>query len=170
MKLWFACALAAALPVIAEAKVDGVGSSGFAVAYEADLKVLPPDAFAKFLEVGQWWSSEHSYSGDAGNMTITPVQGGCWCEAISGGFVEHLKVVNVQPGSLLVLSGGLGPLQFMGVAGSMVVTFEAKYGGTHVSLRYSVGGYDPDNFAHLSGAVDGVIGAGFESYRAFAVK
>ena len=170
MKILGTMIIACALTGGTAAKVVETGQSGFAVAFEADVKLVPADAYAKFLEIGQWWSSDHSYSGDAKNMTITTTPGGCWCEAVPGGFVRHLEVVNVQPGAMLVLNGGLGPLQMMGVAGSMVVTFEAKDGGTHVALRYSVGGFDPGNFSQLSGAVDGVIGAGFESYQAFAAK
>ena len=70
-----------------------------------------------------------------------------------------MQVVNVQPGSLLVLSGGLGPLQFLGVSGSMTISFAPKEAGTHVSLRYVVGGYDPDKFAKWPAAVDLVLGA-----------
>lgn len=166
-----AAALAVGLVMPVAAKVESSGPSGFALTYEGDLAIAPADAYAKFLLIGQWWSSDHTYSGAAANLTITPVAGGCWCEKVGAeGFVEHLKVVNVQPGQMLVFSGGLGPLQFMGVAGSMVVSFEAKDGGTHVALRYSIGGYDPENFAKLPPLVDGVLGAGFESFKAFAAK
>ena len=159
---------AAASP--AGAAVASWGSSGFELAFEGDVAAAPADAYAKFLDIAQWWSSDHTYSGSAANLSIAAVPGGCWCETLPGGFVQHMQVVNMQPGAMLVFSGGLGPLQFMGVAGSLVATFEAKDGGTHVTLRYAVGGYAPDNFAKLPAAVDGVLGAGFASYLAFAAK
>ena len=134
-----ACALGALLPA-ASAAVQSSGPSGFALGFEGDVAIPPAEAYAKFLQVGGWWNPEHSYSGDAANLRITPEPGGCWCETVPGGFVEHLRVVNAAPGRMLVFSGGLGPLQYMGVAGSMVVTFEAKDAGTHVKLRYAVGG------------------------------
>ena len=160
-------ALCAWLPA-ASAAVESSSPNGFAVAFEGDVALPPAEAYAKFVQIGGWWNPAHSYSGDPANLSITPERGGCWCETLPGGFVEHLRVVNAEPGQLLVFSGGLGPLQFMGVAGSLVVEFEAKDSGTHVKLHYAVGGYDPDGFAKLSGAVDGVLAEGFERYRAFA--
>jgi uncharacterized protein YndB with AHSA1/START domain len=155
----------------AAAAVASHGSSGFELAFEGDVPAAPADAYAKFLDIAQWWSADHTYSGSAANLAIAAVPGGCWCESLpAGGFVQHMQVVNAQPGVMLVFSGGLGPLQFMGVAGSLVATFEARDGGTHVTLRYAVGGYAPDNFAKLPAAVDGVLGAGFTSYLAFAAK
>ena len=172
MKDWGSAIIVALLSVWpASAKVEKSDAAGFVLVYEDDVAVPPDVAFARFLEIGKWWSSDHSYSGDASNMKISSGPGGCWCETVpGGGHVQHMQVVNVQPGSLLVLSGGLGPLQFLGVSGSMTISFAPKEAGTHVSLRYVVGGYDPDKFAKWPAAVDLVLGAGFESYLAFAAK
>ena len=76
----------------------------------------------------------------------------------------------IQPNSLLMFSGGLGPLAFMGAAGSLVVTFEPKEAGTHVKMSYSVGGYDADGWKALPTVVDGVMQEGFNRYKAFAAK
>ncbi|MCC6921033.1 MAG: hypothetical protein IT548_17695 [Alphaproteobacteria bacterium] len=155
----------------AAAEIESRSQSGFVVAYEADLAIPPQDAYAKWLQIGGWWSPVHTYSGDSKNLSITPDPGGCWCEALKdGGFVVHLRVVSAQPGKALLFSGGLGPLAYMGVAGSMVVEFKATATGTHVTLRYAVGGYDPSNFAALPAAVDGVLGEGFQRYAAFAAQ
>lgn len=169
MWIVFVAALFGAAP-LAEAKVEGANANGFSVAYEADLAIAPDTAYAKFVEIGQWWNAEHTYSGDAKNLSIDAAPGGAWSEKLPNGFVKHLDVINAERGQLLVFSGALGPLAFMGVAGSMVVTFEQKENGSHVTLRYSVGGYDPAGFKELPAAVDGVLGAGFDSYTKFAVK
>jgi uncharacterized protein YndB with AHSA1/START domain len=166
-----AAILAMALTGSALARVESQGPSGFAVAYEADLGVAPADAYASFLRVGEWWSPDHTYSGDSRNLSITPRPEGCWCETLpDGGFVVHLRVVQVQPGQAIMFSGGLGPLAFMGVAGSMYATFKPAAEGTHVTLRYVVGGYDPDIFAKWPAGVDAVLNEGFERYKAFAAK
>lgn len=162
--------LAAAMALPAAAKVESTTSSGFVSVHEGEVALAPADAYAKFLLVGQWWKGEHSYSGDAANMTMTAAPGGCWCEAVPGGFVQHMAVVNAMPGERLVLSGGLGPLQAMGVQGAMTVSFTKTETGTHVSLRYAVGGYDPDGFAQLPDAVDAVMAEGFMRFADFAAR
>jgi hypothetical protein len=55
--------------------------------------------------------------------------------------------------------GALGPLQAMGVTGSMTVTLVAAGGGTDLTLTYDVGGFAKDGFDDLSRAVDGVLGS-----------
>ncbi|MCE9521470.1 MAG: ATPase, partial [Alphaproteobacteria bacterium] len=97
--------------------------------------------------------------------------GGCWCETLpEGGFVKHMDVVHAAPGAMLVFSGGLGPLHFMGVAGSMTVTFKAakESNGSTVTLRYDVGGHDAGDFKDLSKAVDGVLLEQLTRYASFA--
>lgn len=165
-------ALAAALAPAAMAKVDGFSTSGFAVSYEADVPGKAADAYAKFLNVSQWWNATaHSFSGDAANLSIDASAGGCWCEKLAdGGVIVHMTATHVMPNQMLVFTGGLGPLGFMGVAGSMTVAFEERGESTHVTMRYAVGGYDPDGFKDLPGKVDEVLNEGFTRYTAFASK
>ena len=119
----------------ARAKVVSQGASGFMIAHEAEVAVDPKAAYDAFVEVGRWWNDSHSFSGAAKNLSIEPKAGGCWCEALpNGGSVRHMTVVHANPGAMLVFNGGLGPLQFMGVAGSMQVSFKAKGSGTQVSV------------------------------------
>ena len=95
--------------------------------------------------------------------------GGCWCEALpEGGSVRHMTVINAMPGMMLAFSGGLSPLQFMGVAGSTTIKFKAQGKGTHVTVAYAVGGYDALTFKDISTCVDGVIGEQIKRYASFA--
>ena len=158
-----------ALAIGADAKVLVKGPTGFAVEHQADLAVEPNAAYDAFLKIGSWWSSAHSFSGDAKNISIDAKPGGCWCEALKeGGFVKHMELVQAAPGARLVFSGGLGPLSFMGVAGSMIVKFTATKTGTIVTLTYDVGGRDSGDFEKISSAVDGVLAEQFARYRSFA--
>jgi hypothetical protein len=153
----------------AHAKVASQSASGFVVAHEADVAVDPKAAYEAFIKIGNWWSDTHSFSGAAKNISIESKAGGCWCETLpNGGSVRHMTVVHANPGALLVFSGGLGPLQFMGVAGSMKVSFKAQDKGTHVSVVYAVGGYDPGNFQEISKGVDAVLGEQIRRYSDFA--
>lgn len=153
----------------AAAKVVSQSATGFLVTHEADVTVDPQAAYDAFVQIGRWWSDAHSFSGAAKNISIEPKAGGCWCESLpNGGSVRHMTVIHANPGALLVFNGGLGPLQFMGVAGSMKVSFKAGGSGTHVSLVYAVGGYDPDNFKEISKGVDAVLGEQMKRYGDFA--
>lgn len=150
----------------AAAKVASSGQSGFAVTHEADVAAPPQAAFDAFLAISKWWSSSHTWSGDAKNLSLD-LKSGCWCETLpDGGYARHMTVVMAEPGKSLTLQGGLGPLMRMGVAGAMTVHFETKGAGTHVTLTYAVGGYDPGNFSALSKGVDGVLDEQFKSYVA----
>lgn len=153
----------------ASAKVASQSANGFVVTHEADVAVEPKAAYDAFVNIGAWWNEAHTFSGAAKNISIEPKAGGCWCETLpDGGSVRHMTVVHANPGAMLVFSGGLGPLQFMGVAGSMKVSFEAQGKGTHVSVAYAVGGYDPDNFKEISKGVDSVLGEQMTRYAKFA--
>lgn len=152
-----------------QAKVAAVGPTGFVVEHSAEVKGSAKAAYDAFVKVGSWWGANHSFSGDSKNLSIHTKPGGCWCEKLpNGGFVKHMDVVHAAPGSMLVFSGGLGPLQFMGVAGSMTVSFANANGVTTVKLRYDVGGRDEKNFEDISKAVDGVLAEQFARYAKVA--
>ncbi len=153
----------------ADAKVASQSATGFVVTHETDVTLDPKAAYEAFVNIGAWWSGAHSYSGDAKNISIDAKAGGCWCETLpNGGSVRHMTVINAMPGAMLVFSGGLGPLQFMGVTGSMTIKFKAQGKSTHVTVVYAVGGYDTDNFKDISTGVDGVIGDQIKRYASFA--
>ncbi len=153
------------LSVACEAKIVSQNSTGFAVAFEADVPGDSQNAYEKFVSISSWWNSDHTHSGDSKNLSMDVSNGGCWCEALpNGGFVRHMEIVHAVPGRTLVLSGGLGPLAFMGISGAMVISFDKKDQTTHVTLKYSVGGYDPKGFMEIAKAVDGVIGIQFKRY------
>jgi hypothetical protein len=63
----------------------------------------------------------------------------------------------VDPGKLLRLTGGLGPLQGMGLTGVLefrLVPTDA--GGTTITMFYRAGGYTPDDLSKLAPVVDRV--------------
>jgi arylamine N-acetyltransferase len=164
-------ALLLTLPTVAHAKVVAHSATGFVVEHQVDLKTDANSAYDAFTQLGSWWSSSHSFSGDAKNITIDTKPGGCWCETLpNGGFVKHMDIVHAAPGKMLVFSGGLGPLQFMGVAGSMTVSFQTAKATsvTTMKLRYDVGGRDDKNFEDISKAVDGVLAEQIARYKNFA--
>src|SRR3546814_604510 len=69
---------------------------------------------------------------------------------------RHMVVVFAEPGKLLRLAGGLGPLQGMGLHGVMEWRLAPIEGGTRVTLFYRAGGYTPDDLSKFAPVVDRV--------------
>jgi uncharacterized protein YndB with AHSA1/START domain len=150
------------LPFAASVHADVVETTayGFLVRQEATIDA-PVDKVYRALagEVGRWWNPEHTYSGDAANLSIDPRPGGCFCEKLpDGGGVEHLTVAYVAPSKVLRLRGALGPLQGHGLAGSLTWRLAAAGGATRLELTYSVGGYMQGGFDKMAPAVSFVLG------------
>ena len=161
------CAVSAAPAALAA--VADAGENGFTIRIVLRVDVPPEKAYAAAVAVGRWWQSEHTYSGDASNLSLEPRPGGCWCEKLpGGGGVQHMTVVNASPGKGLRLSGGLGPLQSMGVAGAMSFDFAPAEKGTEVRFTYAVGGYAAGGFKAMAAGVDGVLQAQLERYKRYA--
>lgn len=164
----FIVAFAAVLFATAPAHADVVSSApnGFVSQHTVTVPLAPDAAYDRFVRVGTWWDGAHSYSGKASNMSMQARPGGMWIERLGGGdFVEHMRVVYAQRGKMLRLHGGLGPIQEMGVHGSMQITFAAEGAGTKVTARYAIGGYFPDGTAQMAPGVDFVLG---EALKRFA--
>jgi len=154
---------AAATPAAAE--VAASSDAGFVSHNEAEVPVPPANVWASMLRPGDWWNGEHSYSGDAANMTMEPVAGGCFCEAIPAangvpaGQVEHMRVVYVDPRvRTLRLSGGLGPLQAEALTGTLTMTVQPSGTGSKIAWDYVVGGFARMSLKELAPVVDGVVG------------
>jgi hypothetical protein len=145
------------------------GASGFVVREEVVFPGTPARAWWRLIRPQNWWSPEHTYSQNAANLSLTLQPGGCWCERLANhGFVRHMEVVLVQPGTTIRLLGGLGPLQGMGATGALTFTLKADLSGTtNVVAEYAVTVYSADGFAKLADAVDGVLG---EQLKRFATS
>jgi uncharacterized protein YndB with AHSA1/START domain len=142
----------------AAADVVATSPQGFTLRTVVEVATPPDRLFAALVDVGQWWGKEHTYTGDSRNMSIEARPGGCFCEKLTnGGGVEHGRVVNVAPGSLLRMQAALGPLQELAVTGSWSWQITAKGGGSVLTMTYAVGGYAPAGFDTLAPLVDGVL-------------
>lgn len=153
----------------AAADVLDAEPGGFSLANELIVDAPRADVWrAAVAEVGGWWSSDHTISGDAGNLSIDAVPQGCFCEAIGEhAGVVHLTVTFVNPGVMLRLTGGLGPLGLMGVDGNMTWEFFDADGKTRVRFAYVVGGYRPGGLDAVAGPVDFVIAEALARLKAY---
>ncbi len=147
-----------------------VTPTGFLVKLEANINAPAAKVYDALVgQVGSWWNPEHTYSHDAKNLSIDPRPGGCFCEKLpNGGGVEHLRVVYVAPREVLRLSGGLGPLQASGVAGSMTWKLTGDGDHTRVQLSYSVGGFIVGGFDKIAPAVESMLNEQLNRLKLFA--
>lgn len=144
----------------AQAEVTAISDQGFAVHLQAEMPQSAERIYMALTEqVSQWWSPDHTRSGDSANLYMDIRPGGCFCERLpNSGWVEHLRVLYVIPNKLLRLGGGLGPLQDFGLTGSLTWTLKQTDNGTSINLSYQVSGFMQGGFAELAPAVDQVLG------------
>jgi len=149
----------AALNFDASAEVVDTSATGFLVRHSVTAEGAPDKAYRAIVDVARWWNPEHTYSGDAANLSLDARPGGCFCEKLKdGGGVMHMSVAYVAPGQAIRLVGGLGPLQNSGVAGSLTMKVTADGANTRIDLAYSVGGYWQGGFDKIAPAVSAVLG------------
>lgn len=105
--------------------------------------------------VDQWWPKDHTWW--RGTLHIDVKAGGCFCENQHDKSAAHMLISQVEPPHKLVMSGGLGPLQAMGVNGALTWSITEQDAGTEVALTYRVHGYaPPEGLTRLAGVVDQV--------------
>ena len=149
-------ALAVTGPALAEVK--SATPNGFEVASIVTIAGPPDRVYSAFGQIGHWWSSSHTFSRDAANLSLELRAGGCFCERLKdGGSVQHLQVVYAAPGQGLRLRGALGPLQIEGVDGTLAWTLKPAEGGTSVTQSYVVGGYIRSGMEQWAPRVDRVL-------------
>ncbi|MBX7541738.1 SRPBCC family protein [Qipengyuania sphaerica] len=152
------------LAMPASAEVVESSEHGFTTSDSAAIAAAPRQVWMALIKPGDWWADDHSWSGDASNMSLVPSAGGCFCEKIPGqgdipldGSARHAVVVQAIPDKSLRLRGGLGPLQGEPAEGVLTITLEPVDGGTLVEWTYKVGGPMSFEIDMISAAVDGVM-------------
>lgn len=143
----------------AEAAVVSTDAGGFVVKLEQAAAATPDKVWQALSSgVGQWWSDQHTYSGKASNMTIEPRAGGCFCERWQDGEIEHLRVAYVsRKDRQMILTGGLGPILWLGGHGTLITTVTADGPGTRVAWEYRVSGHNADGWDKVAPIVDKVL-------------
>ena len=157
------------LAPLAWAEVTDSAANGFTTVNEVIIADGRTESWVAAVDqIDQWWSSDHTVSGDASRLSIEPETQGCFCETLGGkAGVVHLVVTMVNSTHLIRMTGGLGPLGLMGVDGNMTWEFEDVEGGTRVSFTYAVGGYRKDGLDKIAPAVDAVIGEALGRLKAY---
>ena len=152
-----AAALVLAQMFAARAAVVETGPNGFALRQTLHIAATPERVYTVLTQPAKWWNSEHTFSGSAANLTLDPRAGGCFCEAWNGGSVQHLVVVDAEPGKVLRLRGALGPFQGQGIDGALTFTLKANAGGTDLTLDNIVGGFIKGGFGKWPRLADAML-------------
>ncbi|HEY0112862.1 MAG TPA: ATPase [Allosphingosinicella sp.] len=159
--LFFAAALTASSAALGEVKSSGPG--GFRIEAKQVVSATPAETWAMLGRIGEWWSKDHTYSGNAANLSLELRAGGCFCERLpaekgkSLGGVAHGRVLTAMPGSMLVLDAPLGPLQSEAAVGRLTWSLRAVAGGTEVTQSFVAGGYFDGKAEKLAPLVDQVL-------------
>ena len=164
-----ACLIVTNAIASAYGEVLDAAPGGFTISHQTEVSAGRIEVYNAAIDnIGDWWSDDHTLSGEAGNMYIEARTQGCFCESLGeNGGVVHLIVTFVNPGVILRLSGGLGPLGLMGVSGNMTWEFVDGENGTIVKLKYAVGGYLDGGLDSIAEAVNGVLVEQMTSLKAF---
>lgn len=177
--LWGGILVVASLLVAvpsAHADVVSRSEAGFVVRLSSEVTAPAADAWRTVLAPAQWWQSQHTFSGDAANISLDPQVGGCFCEILprpegapatqKPGGVQHMRVIYIEPPRALRLSGALGPLQSEALAATMTITIKPTEKGSRILFEYVVGGYMRYKVDEIAPAVDRMLAAQLASLAA----
>lgn len=117
----------------------------------------PDDVYRLLVKPDRWWDGAHTYSGAATNLRLDARAGGCFCEKVGRGSVEHGRVIFADPGKLLRLDAALGPLQEMAVSAVLTFKLEPDGAGTRITMTYRIAGALTMPGTQLAAPIDQVM-------------
>lgn len=147
------------LAVPLRAEVTHVSEHEFTVSHTISIEADPWVVYRTMTaHISEWWSAEHTWSGDAKNLYMKMERSGCFCERLpNDGRVEHLRIIYLAPGEEIRFDGALGPLQTMAMQGRMIWKINPTETGSQVTFTYKVFGHPEGGSDGLAQAVDSVI-------------
>lgn len=167
--------MAALALMVAPARAEVVTrtETGFVIRLASEVTATPAEAWKTIQTPAQWWQSQHTFSGDAANLTLDPQVGGCFCETLprpdgapatqKPGGVQHMRVIYIEPPRAMRLSGALGPLQSEALAATMTITVKPTDKGSRILFEYVVGGFMRYKVDEIAPAVDRMLTAQLSS-------
>ena len=152
----------------ARAEVKDAARNGFTIENSVEVAVDAATAWDALVDdIDAWWPKDHSWWGAASTLSIDARAGGCFCERAGRQQALHMTVTHVDPGKLLRMTGGLGPLQGMGFSGALEWRFAPAEGGTRITLYYRAGGYSPEDIGGFVPVIDRVQAVQLDGLAAY---
>lgn len=158
------CSLLASFPTRAE-PIE-TSPDGFHLSLTRTSTLSEADVLAKLSNLPAWWSSDHTYSGNADNLSLSSLDpGGVWLEQSDTIAVQHGRVIsNIERGSDRVIrfDAAFGPLQEIGAKGILSVTISPETDSStpdlsQISFSYYVTGASFLGLDQWAGPVDRVL-------------
>lgn len=141
LKSLLAAAVLAFVATPAAAEVIERSADHFVLRYETGLETTPEDIYGAVGEVGQWWDSAHTYSGDARNLSLPLEVGACFCEKLADGTIfEHGRVTAADPETGVLLDAPLGPLKGKTTRADLSIGWSGANAGWTLVMTYVVRG------------------------------
>lgn len=159
--------LCAAGPAAAE--VVARHADGFTLRMTASVNAGWGQAFLAVGDVPRWWNADHTYSGDAANLSLPLEPGACFCERLADGSTfEHGRVLDADARHGVGLEAPLGPLKDQATRASLTFGWNDTTGSDQIlTLTYIVEG---DGLGVMAGPVDQVLTDQFARWIAWAPR
>ncbi len=150
----------------ASADVIQSAPDGFQLKLERTSTLSPDDLFSKIGNLSAWWASDHTYSGDAGNLRLTGMKPGqLWLESWEHGQVQHGRVIAMTDSDqekMIRFEAALGPLQGIGVNAILTIKVTPESDPetpdlSTVRFDYHVTGASFQKLDQWAAGVDGVL-------------
>ncbi|MEM7500515.1 MAG: hypothetical protein AAF417_00670 [Pseudomonadota bacterium] len=143
------------LTLSARAEVVSSSDRHFVLRHEGHSARSVDEMWQRLTQPATWWHPEHTFSGDAANLSLEPHAGGLWSETWDGGSVAHGRVLTVHEGKVLRMDAPFGPLQELGAYTVWTITIEAGESGGSVVVFNEVSNAAPNsNMEKMAQAVD----------------
>ncbi|MGV3578808.1 hypothetical protein [Brevundimonas sp.] len=121
------------------AEVVSKSDDAFVLNFEQRVEASPDVILSTIARPAAWWSSDHTYSGSAENITLDLRPGGCWCEGLPGGGVKHGEVLLVWPEQRQIrFEAPFGPLQAMGADAILTMSWADAEGGSSRLFKWTL--------------------------------
>ena len=124
------------------ADVKFATETGFSITNVSESSAPIEAVYSHFVQhIDMWWPKDHTWW--KGTLSIDERAGGCFCETKDNASAQHMQVSYIEPNKKVVLTGGLGPLQEMGMFGALTWQFDEQENGegTKVTLTYTASGH-----------------------------
>ena len=153
----------------ARAETSQVSASGFVSTHREEVKASTDAVWRAIVQLPRWWNSQHTWSGNASNLSLDAQAGGCWCERWGdGASAQHGQVLMVQPGRVITIQARLGPLLDKPVQAVLTLVTAQQDGKTMLRLSYQVAGSADAGLDKLAATVDQVLGVQYQRLKRLA--
>jgi hypothetical protein len=108
------------LPSVAD--INYADNAGFSITNVSESNAPVDVVYTQFIKhIDMWWPKDHTWW--EGKLHIDEKAGGCFCETTDIASAVHMQISVIDPNKKVVMIGGLGPLQEMGINGALIWEF-----------------------------------------------